>query len=99
MEMRRYCVIAWMLVLGGVVGGAAESPREGPRLLAAREHRVGELIGDVPFTDLDGKPGRLSDFRGKPLVVCMTSVTCPLARRYAPVLADLERKYRDQGVA
>ena len=77
---------------------SSQSPREGPAVLKADEHRVGGLIEDVAFADLDGKPGRLSDFRGHPVVVCLTSVTCPVARKYAPVLADLEKQYRDRGV-
>jgi mono/diheme cytochrome c family protein len=109
--MRHVVVAAGLVGLMALAGGAekapdkapdtasGQSPREGPAVLKADEHRVGNLIDDVTFTDLDAKPGRLSDFRGRPLVVCLTSVSCPVAKRYAPVLADLEKHYRDRGVA
>ena len=76
------------------------SLREGPKVLAPAEHRVGELVpAGLSFTDLDGKPGTLGDFRGKPAtVVCMTGVGCPIARKYVPVLADLAKAYADRGV-
>jgi hypothetical protein len=62
------------------------------------ENRVGELIDDVGFVDLDGKAGRLSDERGRVLVVAMTGVSCPVAKKYTPVLAGLEKEYRGRGV-
>ena len=35
---------------------------------------------------------------GRPVVVCMTSLTCPVARKYLPVLAELEKQYAGRGV-
>ena len=46
------------LMIAGAEALAADSPREGPHLLKADEHRVGELIDDVSFVDLDGKAGK-----------------------------------------
>ena len=71
-----------------LTAGDDESLREGPKVLAPAEHRVGELVtSDIDFTDLDGKTGTFADFRGKPAtVICMTGVGCPIARKYAPVL-------------
>src|SRR4051812_32009173 len=52
------------------------SVREGPTVLGRRDaagRGVGDLVGDVAFTDTDGKPGRLSDYRGRrATVVCFT---------------------------
>src|SRR5207247_5304840 len=69
-----------------------------PRLLDPRECRIGELIEDVAFTDLDGKAGRLSDFRGKTLVVALTNVGCPVAKRYAPRLVETADELGKRGV-
>src|SRR5215217_2374276 len=92
------------LAAGGVLlraSGAPEAPQgpEGPAVLTPGEYRVGELIQDAGFVDVERKPGRLSDYRGRVLVVAMTGVTCPVARKYTPVLADLERAYRKRDVA
>jgi hypothetical protein len=84
----------------GVAGADDDALREGPKVLAPAEHRVGELVrADVAFTDLDGKAGTLAEFRGRPAtVVCMTGVGCPIARKYGPVLADLAKAYAEKGV-
>ena len=80
-----------------------ESVREGPAVLEPKQaaaRGVGDLVGDVAFTDVDGKAGRLSDYRGRPAtVVCFTEVGCPVAKKYGPTLARLEQQYRDRGVA
>lgn len=68
-------------------------------MLDPREHRIGRLIDDVEVRDLDGKPVKLSTYRGRPVVVCMTSPDCPVARRYLPVLAALREEYAVHGVA
>ena len=78
---------------------SASSPvREGPAILDPREHRIGRLVDDVEVRDVDGQPVKLSAFRGRPLVVCMTSPHCPVSRRYLPVLAALQKEYGPRGV-
>lgn len=109
--MRQSWVVAGLFTVASVglvaphataqVGASAiarSSPREGPAVVDARQHRVGELIEDVPFVDLDGKAGRLSDYRGRTLAISMTGVGCPLAKKYLPVLAVLEKQYVVRGV-
>ena len=76
-----------------------ESPREGPRVRKPAEVGVGRQAPDLAFTDLEGRPGRLSDFAGsRALVIAFTGTGCPLARKYAPTLAALERAYAARGV-
>lgn len=73
--------------------------REGPVRLEPANCRIGRLVADITAADLDGKPVRLSSFRGRPLVICMTSPDCPVARKYLPVLAAIEKEYVGRGVA
>ena len=74
--------------------------REGPKLLKPAEAGVGRLIPDLSFTDLDGRAGKLSDFHSaKILVVALTSTSCPIAQKYTPTLARLEKAFAPQGVA
>jgi peroxiredoxin len=77
---------------------APQSPREAPRPLDPRACRIGELIDDVAFTDLDGRAGRLSDWRGKTLVVASTNAGCPVCKRYAPRLAAMAAEFGKRGV-
>src|SRR5688500_12073555 len=101
MRAKRY-VMAVLLGLGFLLdarAARADAVREGPAVLAVAGSGVGELVPDVTFTDLAGKPGRLSEFRGrKATVLCVTSTTCPLSKKYGPTLAALEAAYRERGV-
>ena len=77
---------------------ASTPVREGPALLDPREYRIGRLVDDVETHDLHGKPLSLSLFRGKPVVLCMTSPDCPVGRKYLPVLAAMAKEYAGRGV-
>ncbi len=78
----------------------ADPVKNAPRVLRASEAGVGKLIPDVAFTDLAGKAGKLSDFKSAKLtVIAFTNTTCPLCKKYAPVLARIEKDYAAKGVA
>ncbi len=76
-----------------------ESPREGPKQLKGSEVGVGRMLPEVSFTDVNGKAGKLSDFKSsKALVIAFTTTSCPVGKRYAPTLAKLEKDYAAKGV-
>jgi peroxiredoxin len=86
-----------VVILG--TGLHATPVRQGPKVLDVRAAGVGRLIDDVSFTDLDGRAGRLSDYRNKKaVVIALTGVGCPVTRKYTPVLAGLEDHYAKQDV-
>src|SRR5438045_1803798 len=104
--MTRIWLIGIGIVLCGTAGvvargeGAAEGVREGPVVLSPRGTGLGERVADLGFTDVAGKAGRLSDFADRrALVICMTSASCPVARKYGPVIVELEKRYAGKGVA
>ena len=102
-----------LLALGGllVACGRTETPSASgePRLRPALEERsaeldprttnVGTLVPDLAFTDVDGRAGRLSDFRGRALVIAVRDVGCPVSMRTSPELARIEDEFRPRGVA
>ncbi|MBX7104087.1 MAG: redoxin domain-containing protein [Gemmataceae bacterium] len=97
MRTRILSLIALACSLGATHAG---DTRVGPALLKPAEAGVGRQVADLAFTDIEGKPGRLSDFRGsKFLVIAQTSTTCPLCLKYAPTLAGLEKEFASRGVA
>ena len=60
---------------------------------------LGAGIEDFTLRDARGKIHRLSDQRERRLVVVVfLAVDCPLAKRYAPRLAELARDYTRRGV-
>jgi len=63
-----------------------------------RAMKIGRMLPDVAGTDLDGRARRLSDWRGKPLVIAVRDVGCPVSQRTAPALARLEDVFAPRGV-
>ncbi|HYR59535.1 MAG TPA: redoxin family protein, partial [Chthoniobacteraceae bacterium] len=77
----------------------ADSPREEPKRLAPGECGIGTLIPDLSLPDLDGAKHSLRELAaGRPAVIALVSTSCPVSKRYAPVLARIESEYRAKGV-
>src|SRR5262245_42289823 len=64
----------------------------------ARDQQAIESASHVQITKLDGGVFKLSDFRGKVLVVDFWATYCPPCVRQVPRLAELSKKYRDKGL-
>jgi thiol-disulfide isomerase/thioredoxin len=57
-------------------------------------------VADFKLTDLKGRPWSLYGQAGKKaVVIAYLSTECPLSNNYAPVLAELARRYEPQGAA
>jgi thiol-disulfide isomerase/thioredoxin len=66
---------------------------------SAAEVKVGDKIDNLSFIDARYLPRSLDDFpKAKAFVVVFTNTNCPVVLRYLPVLGQLEKDYRDQGV-
>ena len=66
---------------------------------AADDPAVGKRVDDFSLRDFHGNLQTLAQHsQGKPVVLAVLGTECPMARLYAPRLADLARAYRKQGV-
>ena len=82
-----------------VATSAAPGPLAPPSPRDARALGVGRLIPDATGTALDGAVRGWRAGRGDSVtVVALTSVTCPLCRKFGPSLARIEAAYGDRGV-
>jgi peroxiredoxin len=92
---------AWILVLLVVV---VTFMLLAPRLVkykptnAITSDPKGQSAPDFVLKDIDGKTVRLSDYRGKAVVVNFWATWCPPCKTEMPWLVDLENKYRSQGL-
>ncbi|WP_414661787.1 redoxin domain-containing protein [Horticoccus sp. 23ND18S-11] len=78
---------------------AENSPRVGPKRIKPTEAGVGRRVSNFAFTDIEGKPGTLAEYRSaKALVIALTSTSCPLTKKFAPTLARLEKEFLGRGV-
>ncbi len=88
--------VAWPV---SITAGEGESAvRQAPRTLDAAAAGVGVLVADAAFSDIDGKVGRLSEYRGKTVVVLARSTTCPLSKRYGPTQKSLSAQFEKDGI-
>jgi thiol-disulfide isomerase/thioredoxin/mono/diheme cytochrome c family protein len=96
------------VLLGARMGARpGESPTDSvpPSLIAppsprdARDLGIGRYVADARGTDLNGKAVSWRTGRGEKLtVIALTSVTCPLCKKFAPSLARIEAAYASKGV-
>ena len=91
-------------LLAGLASHLAAVPsislKQGPKPIDADLHGVGRWIPDLSFVTVEGKKGKLSDFKHKKaLVVAFTGASCPLSKRFAPTLAAIEKEYGKKGTA
>lgn len=56
-------------------------------------------LADLGFIvkDMDGNDVKLSDYRGRPLIVNFWFIDCPPCRKEVPAFVDLAKKYGDRG--
>jgi peroxiredoxin len=52
---------------------------------------------DFELKDLDGKSHRLSDFRGKVVILDFWDTWCPPCRKEIPGFVELQKEYKDDG--
>jgi AhpC/TSA family len=92
------------IVLALVLASLAPAAPQGldfnsePTELGPQAPRVSEWIPDLAWVDLAGKESKLSAVAGeRGLVIALRDVDCPLSKRYAPRLAEMEPELEKLG--
>ncbi|MFO0910829.1 MAG: redoxin family protein [Isosphaeraceae bacterium] len=90
---RRWVIAAVFLASIGHTGLARSDEPTRPR------PPIGQRIASLEFKDIRYLARSLDDFGPRrAFVIIATRSSCPVARKYLPVLNDLEARYRDRGV-
>ncbi|KAB2821710.1 MAG: redoxin domain-containing protein [Candidatus Dadabacteria bacterium] len=66
----------------------------------AADTQVGKTAPDFTFTDIEGTAAKLSDFKGKYVVIEWFNHGCPFMEKHykSDKMQDLQRKYTEDGV-
>ena len=104
MTRSRLALATVFLVVGGVLWLAVTS-RIQRSAFRAQSHNVpkvgfqaGDLAPDFALSTLDSHSVRLSDLRGHPVLLNFWATWCAPCRVEMPWLAELDQKYRTQGL-
>ncbi|MGQ9666658.1 MAG: TlpA family protein disulfide reductase [Anaerolineae bacterium] len=86
----------WLGIIFGILVGAsgllAACRPDVPAPVRAVKAEVGYSAPDFELADLDGKSVRLSDFRGKPVVLNFWATWCPPCRQELPIFQELHQR-------
>jgi thiol-disulfide isomerase/thioredoxin len=86
------------LVLSGVaVAAAAAGFLAGPLFQEGRR-AASSALAAASFTDLQGKPRQLAEWRGRILVINFWATWCPPCREEIPMLMAVREKYVSNGI-
>ena len=74
----RVAVAVCLTALAGIAAlpAAAQQAYDPDAALAISQGAIGDMIGDYTFRDVDGQSFRLSELRGKPLVLSLIYTSC-----------------------
>ena len=79
-------------LLACTVGGMAPACAKTPGEVA-----IGEVLRDAPMLGLNGPARRLSEFRGRPLIITVWASWCGPCREEMPTLQTFYEKYKSNG--
>ena len=98
MHSKTIAIISLAVALGLVAyrPGIAASPAAGPKIADAAGNTKAAPAWELK--DLEGKPVKLSDFKGKVVLLTFWATWCPPCRAEIPDLIAMQNQYKDQGL-
>jgi len=99
-------LISQMLILGRIIGGGAmaiesffNDPAVKERRPAIASHKlVGKPAPDIVIQPTGGTSIRLSELKGKVVILDFWAIWCPPCRIGLPMVSEVASKYKDRGV-
>ncbi len=64
----------------------------------ANKNAANKAAPEWRLKDLDGKPVKLSDFKGKVVILNFWAIWCPPCRKEIPTFVSLQKQYGEKGL-
>jgi peroxiredoxin len=90
------CLAGMFLAIASVLFRVAPVPLDGAGF---QQSMIGSQVADFTLLDVDGKQVRLSDFRGKTVLLSFWATWCPPCKEELPALEKIYEQYKDKDVA
>jgi cytochrome c biogenesis protein CcmG/thiol:disulfide interchange protein DsbE len=91
-----FIIVLMLFVMNNINGESEEGPLP-PGYNSNVEAEV-QTAPDFALTSTDGKTVKLSDYKGKVVIIDFWATWCPPCRRGVPDLISLKKEYKDKGL-
>ncbi len=91
-------VVVVLVIAGMLIAGKHLTRQQGPGISGSNSALKGKDAPDFQLTDLQGKNVRLSDLRGKAVLLNFWATWCPPCKIEMPWFVDLQKQYGPQGL-
>jgi len=88
-------VVAGMIYVGARISRKSNAGLEAPEV---PELAVGQMAPDFQLKTLDGKTAKLSDYKGKAVLLNFWATWCEPCKKSFPKLEELRGKYETKGL-
>jgi peroxiredoxin len=86
------------VILWGMFREQAANPRTNTEIIESNIGvKVGNVVQDTEFNQIDGSKTRLSDYRGQAVMINFWATWCPPCKIEMPYMENITNKYKDFG--
>lgn len=98
MKRNNFILVFVLVLVVGMIVFAGHMHKKSGSSAALQGNAVGAIAPDFTLTTLDGKKVKLSDYRGKAVLLNFWATWCGPCRVEIPWFMDLEKQYGPQGL-
>lgn len=92
--MTKQYILSTVLIISLLFLACSET-RKNPRELSKEQLKIGEIVWNSTFTDLEGNPVSLQDYQGKVVLIDFWETWCGPCLQVFPAMDSLRKEYKN----